>query len=366
MRAFYSPLSAHPCQFSYSSVVMAETTRDMLLGFIIALPSVWIPVLVGAAWGPAVAEWRQLLNRAAADKVAATLPVDEPAEMRAITAGIFGFVSVPLGFFVPLYLGVEHEEPGEAAMVFFMLVTNVAAFQVVIAPRLGLQLHVARRVGTTVSVPEAIAKLLYGASLLPMVVLLPLYRHGDIREQAKRTLAVFMLGLPPLCLLEAVRVAHREALDKLPVVLALVYFGLVMPLGILLPAWLAGEPDGTGQSLFLVFMMSPLTLCLLIAAMFTWRFEPRLPFQPLDFFIDGEHRRADYAFAATAIVLPALLLLPIYFEAPLEDTPALITISFFGIITGALLIMFGISLSKATAPELKSADVLNLPYVLRL
>jgi hypothetical protein len=341
---------------------MADETRGMLLGFIIALPAIWIPVLVGVGWGPLAADNRQI-DSAVGGKHQPTAQPDELGEMRKITAGVFFFVSIPLGFFVPLYLGVDHDVAGEAAMVFFALCSNVGAFQAAIAPRLGLLLHVSGKVGTKASTPEAIVKLLYGASLLPMLIMLPLYLHGDIRLEARRTLALFLLGLPPLYVLEAARVSHREVLAKLPVLLALLYFGLVMPVGILLPAWLAGEPDGTGKSLFLAFMMTPLALCLFIAVIFTWQFEPRLPFQPVDFFLDGEHRRVDLAYAGSMVTLPVVLLLPVYFEGELEDTPALITISYMGIISGFLLLMFSISFFSAATPEIKSKDVLNLPYV---
>lgn len=82
--------------------------------------------------------------------------------------------------------------------------------------------------------------------------------------------------------MEAVRTSHRGNLAKMPVILAMVYFGLVMPVYMLLPAWLAGEPESTGKSVFLGFMMTPLSCCLLLAVMFTALYEARLPFVPLD------------------------------------------------------------------------------------
>eukprot|EP00038_Savillea_parva_P009171 m.181682 g.181682 ORF g.181682 m.181682 type:complete len:623 (+) comp15333_c0_seq1:270-2138(+) len=344
----------------YFEVPMDEQVRDMLLGFTIALPSIWVPVLVGSAWGPASARHKHEAVMAADES--ATFTRNEIREMRVVTAGVFCFLSVPLGFFVPMYLGVEHEEAGEAVMVLVMLVAHIGAYEIVLAPRIGLFLHVDKSVGITASIPEAIVKLVYGSSILPMVILLPIYLHGVLRIHAQRTLAAFMLGLPSAALLEACRVSHREALAKLPVLLALVYFGLVMPIGVLLPAWLSGEPDGTGKSLFLAFMMSPLVLCLIGCTIFTAVYEPRLPFQPIDYYLEGDHRSFDMLYAGTGVVLPVVLLLPVYFEGGLEDTPALITLCYMCMISGLLVIMFAISFRSASAPEVQDADVQNLPY----
>ena len=70
------------------------------------------------------------------------------------------------------------------------------------------------------------------------------YLRGDIRETPRRLLGACMLGLPPSYVLESARVGTKGDLAKLPVLLALLYFFIVMPVGILLPTWLAGEPDG--------------------------------------------------------------------------------------------------------------------------
>lgn len=73
------------------------------------------------------------------------------------------------------YLGVHHDEAGEAAMVFFMLLSHVCAFQLAVAPRIGLLLHVNGGLGRTPWIPEAAVKLMWGGAALPMIVLLPLY-----------------------------------------------------------------------------------------------------------------------------------------------------------------------------------------------
>eukprot|EP00036_Acanthoecidae_sp_10tr_P010155 CAMPEP_0182924346 /NCGR_PEP_ID=MMETSP0105_2-20130417/5987_1 /TAXON_ID=81532 ORGANISM="Acanthoeca-like sp., Strain 10tr" /NCGR_SAMPLE_ID=MMETSP0105_2 /ASSEMBLY_ACC=CAM_ASM_000205 /LENGTH=618 /DNA_ID=CAMNT_0025062115 /DNA_START=251 /DNA_END=2108 /DNA_ORIENTATION=- len=342
------------------SASLAEETHGMLLGFIIMLPAVWTPVMAGAACGSALAEAEVMLLAVPGEQQ--QYPPVEKHEIQVVTAGIFFWLSVPLGFFVPLYLGENHDEAGEASLVFFMLASNLVAFQWVVAPKLATTLHVYGRVGTHVCIPEAVVKLLYGASLLPMLVLLPLYLHGDVRQEARRMLAMFLLGLPPCYTLEAARVSHRNAMAKLPVLLALTYFGVVMPLGILLPAWLAGEPDSTGKSIFLAFMMTPLALCLMGATVFTALHERRLPFQPLDFFLLHESRRSDIVYASAVIILPVVMLLPIYFDGDLEETPALITLSYMAILAGTLIIMFGISYFSDATPQLKAPDVLNLPY----
>ena len=62
-------------------------------------------------------------------------PPTRPAACPQDVAALFFFLSIPLGFFVPLYVGLDHTAEGETAMVFFMLLSNVVAFQWRLAPR---------------------------------------------------------------------------------------------------------------------------------------------------------------------------------------------------------------------------------------
>jgi hypothetical protein len=93
----------------YFAVPLPETTRAMLLGFVVLLVSVWVPVLAGAVWGPAAVGHRE--RATALSSPDGNLPsrrdvatVVDAAELRAVTCGVFFFLSVPLGFFLPLYV----------------------------------------------------------------------------------------------------------------------------------------------------------------------------------------------------------------------------------------------------------------------
>jgi hypothetical protein len=264
-------------------------------------------------------------------------------------------------------------------------------------------------------------------------------------------LGACMLVLPPSYVLESARVGTKGDLAKLPVLLALLYFGVVMPVGVLLPAWLAGEPDGTlipgscmapdvlvwcgrggeaqrlramcnqikkltmhlemydlfgacralqyhtgahceplstsfcsdssiitthppvclmptgtGKSVFLSFMISPITLCLIAATAFTAMNNPRLPFYLVDALVTDPSKSVDLAYAGTMIVLPTAVLLPIYFDGGMENTPKLITLCYMCILVGLLLLMFTISLCLGAAPDVREdAAVRNLPYAAR-
>lgn len=54
----------------------------------------------------------------------------ERREMQFIALGVFGFLSIPLGLFVPLYLGTNPSGSGEATMLAFMIASHLISFQV--------------------------------------------------------------------------------------------------------------------------------------------------------------------------------------------------------------------------------------------
>eukprot|EP00041_Stephanoeca_diplocostata_P005080 m.56015 g.56015 ORF g.56015 m.56015 type:complete len:634 (-) comp15560_c1_seq1:3683-5584(-) len=369
----------------YFHLNVPDVVLECILAFIILLPSVWIPLLAGYAWAPVVVAQRidqkdiqqKMLTPASAEsplprEPSGASPSTEDAErreMRWIVMGLVAFVSFPLGFFVPLYLGTDPNAGGSSTMVFLTLLAHLIAFQYIVAPRLGLFGHIWLKSSSSTDVPEAVFKLLYGGAMLPTVILLPLYLHTSMHIEAQKTLLFFLLGLPPVYVLEAVRTSHRANLAQLPVSLAMVYFGLVMPVGVLLPAWLAAEPDSTGQAVFLSFMLAPVTVCLLFALVFTAFYEARLPFVPLDALLreHADNTVATYSYAVSLSVAPVVVLLPTYFEGDLADTPKLITISFMGILTGILIVMFVVSRCRGgtAGPTSTAASVPNLPFASR-
>lgn len=83
-----------------------------MLGFVVLLPAVWVPVLAGAVWGPAAAGHRERILTLSSPNGDPSFERDgvydavDATELRAVAIGIFFFISVPLGFFLPLF--VEH------------------------------------------------------------------------------------------------------------------------------------------------------------------------------------------------------------------------------------------------------------------
>lgn len=96
----------------YFEVQLPETTRAILLGFAVLLPAVWVPVLAGTVWGPAAAGHRERVFALSSPNGEPSFERDgaydtvDATELRAVAVGIFFFLSVPLGFFLPLF--VEH------------------------------------------------------------------------------------------------------------------------------------------------------------------------------------------------------------------------------------------------------------------
>lgn len=96
----------------YFEVQLPETTRAILLGFAVLLPAVWVPVLAGAVWGPAAAGHRERVFALSSPNGEPSFERDgaydtvDATELRAVAVGMFFFLSVPLGFFLPLF--VEH------------------------------------------------------------------------------------------------------------------------------------------------------------------------------------------------------------------------------------------------------------------
>lgn len=126
------------------------------------------------------------------------------------------------------------------------------------------------------------------------------------------------------------------------------------------------DAAGTGKSIFLSFMIAPMTICLLAATTFTVLYNPRLPFYPVDALVTDPSRAFDIAFAVGVVLMPVAILLPVYFEGGLEDTPELITLCYMGILVGLLFLMFAVSLCLGAVPDVKEdTAVRNLPYAAR-
>lgn len=126
------------------------------------------------------------------------------------------------------------------------------------------------------------------------------------------------------------------------------------------------DATGTGKSIFLSFMIAPMTICLFAATTFTFLYNPRLPFYPVDALVTDPSRTFDIAFAVGIVLMPVAVLLPVYFEGGLEDTPQLITLCYMGILVGLLFLMFAVSLCLGAVPDVKEdTAVRNLPYAAR-
>lgn len=358
----------------YYNVAMTQAAADTLLGYMIALLGVWMPLLVGSFYSGAIQDAIKLggldmHNMRASPDAEHRSKTSDRIERRSDVLALFFFFSVPLAFFLPLYIGVDHSDEGEATMIFFMLLSNLVAFHWQLSPRLavlafsklGLDTGMHNR-RSTMDEAEAIVKLVYSCSVLPMIILLPLYLHGDIRYDPKQTLAFYLLALPPVHVLEVIRTAHRHRRGGLPVKIGVAYFGLVMPLGIMLPTWLAGEPDSTGKSLLLGFMMTPTTICLLVSVIFTAIYEARLPFLPLDAVIRNSSFGVDISYTFILLLLPVALLLPVYFSADLEDTPNLIILCFIGILFGTTALLFAASWWRKNDHGVVQDTAIDLPY----
>ena len=213
------------------SVPMADEAYGMMLGMLVLLLSVWVPLLLATFWARVA-----VADREAATGADARVPQEErvKAELKRLTLALFFMLSVPLGLFVPVLEGTAPEPDGEAAAIFFLLFSLVGAFYGVVARRVALRVHVGLGIGARADTVEAMVKLLFGCCLLPMCVLLPVYSEATLSDNGRRTLLLYMLGLPPFTVLEAVRCCHhRERRVMLPLAWAVDFFGLVMPLGVL-------------------------------------------------------------------------------------------------------------------------------------
>lgn len=130
--------------------------------------------------------------------------------------------------------------------------------------------------------------------------------------------------------------------------MAVAIFLLVVPFGVLLPMWLAVMPGEVGETALLVAGFCSITAVLLAVTILACTVQPHLPFELLDYWIDGgsTSTQADRMFAASVFVLPTAFLLPIYFEAGVSTAGGYSTLAFLGIFELLLAIMFGVSLKE--------------------
>jgi hypothetical protein len=247
--------------------------------------------------------------------------------------------------------GKDSSASNQEAMIIFAVGCNLAGMLWLLAPRIALRIHVAGwRIGRTREIPEVLVKLLYGCCLLPMVVLLPVHLHANLQHRPKRALVVCMLGVPLLSVCEAVRTAHAREAEGMRGRMAVAAFGLVVPVGCLLPMWLAVGPTEPGETALLLAMLVCVCGVLLAWAVLTFTVKPHLPFALLDYLLVGGSTslRTDRACAAVAVLLPTAVLLPVYFWAQLSAAGGLVVLTFLGISTVLLACMLGKSMHERT------------------
>jgi hypothetical protein len=157
-----------------------------------------------------------------------------------------------------------------------------------------------------------------------------------------------MLILPVVTAIDAVRTAHTRDTTGMVGRMAVVAFGLLVPMGILLPIWLAFGTSEAGESSILVAMLLSVCGVLLGITLLTFTLQPHLPFALLDYLIVGgsESAKADKLFAAMAVLLPTTFLLPVYFQASLSEAGELVTLVFLGLSTVLFAAMFGRSIRE--------------------
>eukprot|EP00050_Salpingoeca_kvevrii_P015245 m.45023 g.45023 ORF g.45023 m.45023 type:complete len:833 (-) comp6223_c0_seq1:213-2711(-) len=334
----------------YFGVDMADKVKDVVLAYIIALPAVWLPIPFTIFWTPFVQE-EQKRTSFTADRRKSGIHRYRAAheqlrellynELTITYFGMFFSFSLPLAFFLPLLLGVDPSDASATALVFFLLLTSCLGFFLIFAPRFALLFS-----STDHDIAEAIIKLLWGGFLLPVVILLPIYFETGIEGNAKRMLLAFIVGLPSVSALEAVRVmtwGQKELFVRAELLLLAV---LVIPLGLLLPLWLATDPGETGQVIFLVFMLTPLVIVLCFFLRATAGPMPDLPFKPLNWFLPVREVHTEFFYALFCILFFVILLLPVVLHGDLEKKAKLTLITYMAVLSALTVALFFASLNS--------------------
>ncbi len=149
---------------------LARRPQNVLLACTLMLVGLWVPLLLATFWAPALVNHRQ--NK---EDVSTERSDDARRELLFTFLGLVFMLSVPLCFLLPIYLRApDVSERGETALMFFMLFSHCASFFVLIAPRIGIWLHVSMSFAPLAVTAEIAAKLIYGMVITPVVILLPM------------------------------------------------------------------------------------------------------------------------------------------------------------------------------------------------
>lgn len=313
---------------------------NVLLACALMLVGTWFPLLVATFWAPVVVEHRQHHDKQTERAEHAR------QELGVCFLALVLTLSVPLCLFLPLYLDVPGlSEGSEATLMFLLLLCHVAAFFGLAAPRLGVWLHMGMDFGAELRLAEVTAKLLWGLLVLPIAILLPVYMTVDLADQASDVLLAFIIALPSFAVLDCLRVYYKSQPSKLKRLLAMWFFGIIVPLGILLPSWLAASPSPTGATVLACFMFTPPALVLCCIFWLTARKDPNLPYEPLTFVCVGPWWWHSL-YITLCIAIPLAVLLPIYFHGKLASLPRVTVLAFTGILSGLLFVTFAVSVCR--------------------
>jgi hypothetical protein len=186
-----------------------------------------------------------------------------------------------------------------------------------------------------------------GMVVLPVAIFLPIHQTVSIASQAaKNILLAFIIGLPSLSILSAVTMTFWEQKERLVRLLAMWTLGLILPVGILLPIWIATAPAEVGATVLAFFLFTPPVgvlagiLCLAITSV-----DPRLPFWPLSYIWLGPWWW-EAGYALLCVGAPVIVLVPIYFANLLPRMPNTELIVYAGVLSGLLLLLFVVSFCR--------------------
>lgn len=324
------------------SVDMEPEVSTMMLAMTIALLSTWIPLVVSS-----------LVSRTIVDDYETAEGKDYPSlypgkrELVMVMVGLIMFLSAPLGLFLTLLVDRDHSIKGEATLIVFAIVTSTLSFLYILAPRLGYRLAVWKKLGSTPDTSKSMAQLVWGCSVLPMILLLPIYLEVDFGKIQRNAFLTCLLGIPPFTVCEALRTYHQRKMSGFPMRLAVLFLVLVLPLGILLPTFLAlaNTFTATDQPIIVAFLFGSPGLFLLGVTVKTFSDDAQIPFIPLDYLMDTNEGGStsalfDWVFAATCLLLPTIVILPWWATGDLYDDTNLVLVSYIGIFTLFIAITF--------------------------
>lgn len=116
----------------------------------------------------------------------------------------------------------------------------------------------------------------------------------------------------------------------------------MFPLGILLPIWLATAPGDIGATLYLCFMLAPITILLSFGLSLVITANANLPYIPLSWFRPGPVW-VDVLYACVSVSLPMTVMLPIYYLVPLANSTRMALLVFMCIISALMMAIFSVS-----------------------